>query len=241
MMDHTAAPPRALILCKDQRLSRLFEAELSYLGVNARTVESLPAPDESIPFLPSDGTVCLLLADGDEFSPADCVGLASARGCSLLIFGRNPAVLPFSSERGAYLRRPFALTELEAVLRRLLGGLPIGLAAVDPAPPASAPSLPLRADAETSDNAEPSVHIAPDGTVTAGGRTVSLTPAERAILEYLYAHRGEAVPREALSSLLGGGGNSVDVYVCKLRAKIEKPLGRRMIVTVRGVGYRMDA
>jgi hypothetical protein len=238
MMDHTAAPPRALILCKDQRLSRLFEAELSYLGVNARAVESLPAPDESIHLLPSDAEVCLLLADGDEFSLTDCVDLASACGCPLLIFGRNPAVLPLPSERGAYLRRPFALTELETVLRRLLGDMP---SAGFPAPPASAAAPPLRADTATSDNAELSVHVAPDGTVTAGGRTVSLAPAERAILEHLYAHRGKAVPREALSSLLGGGGNSVDVYVCKLRAKIEKPLGRRMIVTVRGVGYRMDA
>ena len=32
----------------------------------------------------------------------------------------------------------------------------------------------------------------------------------------------------------------VDVYVCRLRAKIEKPLGRRMIRTVRGVGYTLE-
>ena len=48
------------------------------------------------------------------------------------------------------------------------------------------------------------------------------------------------VPRAELATLLGGGGNSVEVYVCKLRAKIEKPLGRRMIHTVRGKGYRLE-
>ena len=46
--------------------------------------------------------------------------------------------------------------------------------------------------------------------------------------------------REELAALLGGGGHSVEVYVCKLRTKLEKPLGRRLIHTVRGVGYRMD-
>jgi len=67
-----------------------------------------------------------------------------------------------------------------------------------------------------------------------------MTPAEYAILERLYARRGEAVTREELAALLGGGGNSVEVYICKLRAKLEKPLGRRLILTVRGVGYRME-
>ena len=72
------------------------------------------------------------------------------------------------------------------------------------------------------------------------GKPVPLTPAETALLECLYAHRGEAVSREELATLLEGGGNSVEVYICKLRAKIEKPLGRRMILTVRGKGYRLE-
>jgi DNA-binding response OmpR family regulator len=79
-----------------------------------------------------------------------------------------------------------------------------------------------------------------NGVLTVQGSPVPLTPAEAAILDRLYVHRGEVVSREELSALLGGGGNSVEVYVCKLRAKIEKPLGRRMIHTVRGVGYRLE-
>ena len=79
-----------------------------------------------------------------------------------------------------------------------------------------------------------------NGAVTLGGKPLALTPAEQAILEYLHARKGEAVPRAELSTLLDGGGNSVEVYICKLRAKIEKPLGRRMILTVRGKGYRME-
>ena len=106
------------------------------------------------------------------------------------------------------------------------------MASGSPLPPSSAPATPA------ADNA-PAMALA-DGVLTVLGKPVPLTPAETALLECLYAHRGEAVSREELATLLGGGGNSVEVYVCKLRAKIEKPLGRRMIVTVRGKGYRLE-
>ena len=77
-------------------------------------------------------------------------------------------------------------------------------------------------------------------TVSVAGKPIPLTAAEWAIFHCLYTHRGEAVTKETLFSLLGGGGNSVEVYVCKLRTKIEKPLGKWMIWTVRGVGYKME-
>ena len=73
--------PRALILCGDGRLSRLLENELSYLGVSARSADTLPSPD---------GDLCLLVADGDGFPLSDCVRLAEDHGCPLLIFGREP-------------------------------------------------------------------------------------------------------------------------------------------------------
>ncbi len=221
----TATPPRALILCADGRLSRLLETELAYMGVTAQAAESLPPPD---------GDICLLLADGDGFPVADCVSLASSRGCPLLVFGREPAALSLPSEQGVFLRRPFALTELSSVIRGLLAGLS-AVGALSGLPRAhSVPEKPPEA------KPSPAELTAENGTITAGGKTVPLTPAERSLFEYLYTHRGEAIPRETLSSLLSGGGNSVDVYICRLRTKIEKPLGRRMIHTVRGVGYRMD-
>ena len=227
-MNQTAVTPlRALILCTDSRLSRLLETELAYLGIDARSTESLPLPD---------GELCLILADGDEFAQKDCTELASACGCPLLLFGReslDPAALPAEA---VFLRRPFALGDLEQTVRRRLAGLPangfpVGMSR-NPAAPETVSAAPSVAPALTV-NAE-------NGTFTLEGKTVALTPAEQTILEYLCARRGEAVPRAELATLLEGGGNSVDVYICKLRAKIEKPLGRRMIVTVRGVGYRLE-
>ena len=226
-MNHTPnVPPRAAVLCTDSRLSRLLETELAYLGIVARSTESLPS---------SDGELCLIVADGDGFDPTACARAASACGCPLLLFGReslDPTALPGEA---VFLRRPFALDDLERSVRSLLTGIPVSGSLVGmsrahttpeaiPAPAAEVPALAIE-----------------NGAVTLGGKPLVLTPAEQTILGYLYARRGEAVPRAELAPLLEGGGNSVDVYICKLRAKIEKPLGRRMIVTVRGVGYRLES
>ena len=223
-MNHTPnVPPRAAVLCTDSRLSRLLETELAYLGIMARSTEILPPADEEL---------CLIVADGDSFDPAVCARAASACGCPLLLFGREsltPDVLPAEA---VFLRRPFALDDLERSVRSLLTGMPthgslVGMSRNPAAPEAiPAPATPVL----TVEN----------GTATLGGKPLALTPAEQTILEYLHARKGEAVPRAELAPLLEGGGNSVDVYICKLRAKIEKPLGRRMIVTVRGVGYRLE-
>ena len=219
-MNNTSLPtPKSgWILCRDPRLCRLLETELAYLGVPAEIYPTLP---------PSSDEVCLLVADGDTFGADSCLALAAACGCPLLIFGREPVLLPAEKPKAAYLRRPFALTVLEKTVRHLL--------------PASFGSGALSGMADTTDRspAAPALTVK-DGVVTVDGHTVTLTPTEWAIFEYLRARAGQAVTREELSSLLGGGGNIVDVYVCRLRAKIEEPLGRRVIRTVRGVGYEMS-
>ena len=218
MKDMTTIPRRALILCADPRLSRLVEIELSYLGISSQVEGKMPKSWEG---------VCLLVADGDEFPVADCRAEASVCGCPLLLFGREEISLP--PEEGVYLRRPFGLDQLAEAVRMLSGS----------------PVLSLRADAPIpSGDLNGSVQKAPvslltvqDGVVTLAGKTVLMTPAEAEILAHLYARPGETVPREELASLLGGGGNILDVYICRLRSKIEAPLGRRIIWTVRGKGY----
>ena len=219
MNDLPTTSQNGWILCRDVRLSRLLETELAYLGVPSVTYPTLPPPGE---------IACVILADGDEFGVESCLTLAGSCGCPLLIFGRRPVELPAETSEAAFLRRPFALTELERVLKLLLGRPTFGPLVNPMAVAAPAPAKPA-----------PTVAVL-DGTVTVGGRAVTLTPAERSIFDCLYARRGEAVTREELSALLEGGGNIVDVYVCRLRAKIEEPLGRRVIRTVRGVGYRME-
>ncbi len=220
MTDTVNQTQKGWILCRDERLCRLLESELSYLGIAAVSYSVLPSPSSN---------AILLLWDGDEFSPAEGVALSEACGCPLLVFGRELAALPLPADRRARLRRPFSLTELEKTVRSLLADRPLLGSLAGMASSTQAPAVPA-----------PSTLTAQNGTVTVGERTVNLTPAEWVVFAHLYDHRGESVSREELSTLLGGGGNSVDVYICHLRNKIEKPLGRRMIHTVRGVGYRME-
>ena len=218
MTDHRTG----LIICPDERLCRLLENELAFLGIPSDSVHST---------LAVDGTVGVLLWDSDSFPADEGIRLATACGCPLLLFGRTTPEAHEDSESIRFLRRPFALADLESILHSLLTGVSRVSSPVDVPARSSTPVPPPTPLLSLGDQ---------PGVVLVNGRPVSLTPAEWVIFDCLYSHRGDAVPREALASLLGGGGNSADVYVCHLRAKIEKPLGRRMIHTVRGVGYRLD-
>ena len=216
-----------LIICPDERLCHLLENELDYLGLDATSVSTSQLPYSSAPH----NETHVLVWDCDSFPADEGIHMASVRECPILLFGRTSPEVAQVGDRVRFLRRPFALTDLERTLQALLTGVSLLRAPADTSTQGSMPvtqALPLL-----------SLDDKP-GTVRVNGRPVSLTSAEWAIFDCLYSRRGDAVPRETLASLLGGGGNSADVYVCRLRAKIEKPLGRRMIHTVRGVGYRLD-
>jgi two-component system, OmpR family, copper resistance phosphate regulon response regulator CusR len=73
------------------------------------------------------------------------------------------------------------------------------------------------------------------------GKGVDLSAREFALAEVFFRHAGQVLSREQLLSLVWGydfdpGSNVVDVYVGYLRRK----LGRDRIVSVRGMGYRLE-
>lgn len=78
------------------------------------------------------------------------------------------------------------------------------------------------------------------------GRVVHLRPKEFGLLALLAAHPGRAFSRqELLDRVWGpaheGGARTVDVHVRWLRSKIEpEPVRPVHLVTVRGLGYRLD-
>lgn len=81
-------------------------------------------------------------------------------------------------------------------------------------------------------------------TVTRAGRDIEVTARELAVLEFLLRRAGEAVSkRTILDHVWGddfeGDPNIVEVYVRRLRNKVDRPFGRRSLVTVRGHGYRL--
>jgi two-component system, OmpR family, response regulator len=80
---------------------------------------------------------------------------------------------------------------------------------------------------------------------TRSGRAVQLTAREFAVLACLARHPGRIVPRaELLAEVWGedfdGSPNVADVYVGYLRRKLERPFDRRLIRTVRGVGFVLE-
>lgn len=75
-----------------------------------------------------------------------------------------------------------------------------------------------------------------------GEDLIDLTPREFDLLQYLLENKRHVLNREQiLNSVWGydyyGDTNVVDVYIRYLRNKIDKPYGRPLIHTVRGVGY----
>ena len=78
--------------------------------------------------------------------------------------------------------------------------------------------------------------------VTRGGRTVELTPKEFLVLEYLARHAGRVLSRTLITEYAWGyhfdpGTNIVDVVINHLRKKLDAPQDKKLITTVRGVGY----
>ena len=78
--------------------------------------------------------------------------------------------------------------------------------------------------------------------VTRGGRLVDLRPREFTLLEYLMRNAGRVVSKTMILSHVWGyqfdpQTNVVDVLVSRLRDKIDRPFDRKLLQTVRGVGY----
>ena len=74
------------------------------------------------------------------------------------------------------------------------------------------------------------------------GEPIELTPKEYAVLEYLMRHEGRVMSRTLITEYAWGyhfdpGTNIVDVVINHLRKKIDARREKKMITTVRGVGY----
>lgn len=82
--------------------------------------------------------------------------------------------------------------------------------------------------------------------VTRAGQLVELAPKEFAILEYMMRHQGRPLSRTMIVEHVwdldyDGLTNIVDVYIRHLRGKIDDRFPKKMIQTVRGVGYLLES
>jgi two-component system, OmpR family, copper resistance phosphate regulon response regulator CusR len=126
-----------------------------------------------------------------------------------------------------YLVKPFAFAELLARVRTLLRRKVVGQ-----------PMENLRvADLELD---------VPRRRVTRAGRRIEVTAKEFALLELLMRRQGEVLPRQLIASQVwdmnfDSDTNVIDVAVRRLRAKIDDDFQVKLIRTVRGMGYALEA
>jgi DNA-binding response OmpR family regulator len=79
-----------------------------------------------------------------------------------------------------------------------------------------------------------------------GDREIGLTARQFDVLEFLVRRAGQVLSKaEILDGVwhhdFDGDPNIVEVYVRRLRARVDEPFGRHSIQTVRGAGYRVVA
>jgi len=123
-----------------------------------------------------------------------------------------------------YLVKPFEVDELRARIRALLRR----------ETPEKTGTLQV-ADLEL----DPATH-----TVRRGGQPIELTAKEFSLLEYLMRHPNRLVTREMAEEHLWSydhviASNVVDVYIRRLRRKIDDPHPVKLLETIRGAGYRL--
>ena len=123
-----------------------------------------------------------------------------------------------------YLTKPFSFSELSARVRALMRR------SAQPA------EMVLRvADLELN---------RVERTVKRGGKLIELTPKEFGLLEYLMRNVGRCVTRAMIIEHVWNLSfdtmtNVVDVYINYLRKKVDSEFERKLIRTVRGVGYQI--
>jgi len=134
-------------------------------------------------------------------------------------------VLGLDSGADDYLTKPFSIDEMLARVRALLrrGGRPrlASLLTVED----------LTLDTQTR-------------RVRRGTREFELSAREYALLEYLMRNARRPVSRTQIAEHVWGfdfdsGSNVIDVYVSYLRRKIDSGTGRKLIRTLRHVGYQI--
>ncbi len=123
-----------------------------------------------------------------------------------------------------YLVKPYAMAELAARVRALLRR-----------PAKNVGTVLAVADLELDTTTR---------TAKRGTRVIELTTKEFSVLEVLMRHAGEVVTREAISASAWDDNydpfsNVIDVYVSRLRRKIDRSGDPPLVNAVRGAGYRL--
>ena len=220
---------KILLVEDEEKLARMVELELRYEGYEvAKAADGRAGLEQAL-----TGQFGLVLLD---------IMLPQLNGMEVLRRLRRESDVPvimltardtvmdkvagLDSGANDYITKPFAIEELLARIRAALRGRG------EPGRQGEGAVLslgPLAMDCERHE-------------VTVDGTQVELTRREFDLLRCLLERQGKVLSREVLlDNVWGfdfvGETNTVDVYIRFLRAKIDEPFGKKLIHTVRGVGY----
>lgn len=220
---------RILVIEDNHRLSSSLAANLTHEGYSVDTAYDGQEGQDLAELTPYDLIILdILLPKKDGLQVCRDLRRRRIQTPILLLTARDSVddrVRGLDCGADDYLVKPFAMRELLARLRALLrrqspytnGRLEMGDLVVDPV-----------------------TH-----TVEREGRPIDLTPKEFALLEFLLYHPNQVVTRELIEQHIWNydfesESNVIDVYVRRLRRKIDDPFATKVLTTVRGVGYRLQ-
>lgn len=220
-------PVVRILVVEDDRKTAAFIGKA--LRADGYAVDTTNNGDEALSVVRStsfDAIVLdIMLAGRDGLSVLRQMRVGGDRTPVLLLSARgevNERVLGLDAGADDYLPKPFALEELAARVRSL-----------------------VRRSSETKSLVLRVADLSLDTTThqaNRGGRKIDLTAREYRLLEYLMRSPGRICTRMMLIEKVWDysfdpGSNIVDVYIRKLREKIDAGSGNPLLRSVRGVGY----
>jgi two-component system, OmpR family, copper resistance phosphate regulon response regulator CusR len=219
---------RILLVEDNLRLSQSLKAALEEGGYTVDTAWDGPEGEDYAHALPYDLLILdVMLPKKDGYAVCRDLRQQGVHTPILMLTARDAIedrVEGLDSGADDYLVKPFALTELNARLRALLRR-------DQPEKTATLQVADLVLD--------PARH-----TVARAGQPIELTGREFTLLEYLARHPNRLVTREMIITHVWdadfvSGSNVIDVYIRRLRRKIDDPFELKLLETVRGSGYRL--
>ena len=222
---------KILLIEDEQKLVKALTRGLNHFGYTVDAVSEGNEAVERLTFHHEDYDVVILdlmLPGMDGYEICKAVRAKQINIPILVLTARVETDLKIDLlKAGAddYLSKPFSLGELEARLQALLRR-----------PKEQLPTVLTAADIELNVS---------ERTARKSGKELKLTQKEFALLEYFMRNPDRVIDRDELLSHLWDFNytsffsNAVDVHIKNLRKKIDDEKDKRILETVRGVGYRL--